>query len=92
MEIQDPQWSETITRVLFKKRMIYPGAGGGGTLEGSLGAGVPLSPSNPEHVEDKMILSFRFPVFVTQSPRLFSLSSRNALPDFGEDVNTIEAS
>ena len=66
--------------------------GGGGTLEGSLGAGVPLSPSNPEHVEDKMILSFRFPVFVTQSPRLFSLSSRNALPDFGEDVNTIEAS
>ena len=75
--------------------MIYPGAwgGGGGTLEGSLGAGVPLSPSNPEHVEDKMILSFRFPVFVTQSPsRQFSLSSRNALPVLGEDVNTIEAS
>ena len=46
----------------------FSAAGGGGTLEGSLGAGVPLSPSNPEHVEDKMILSFRFPVFVTQSP------------------------
>ena len=74
--------------------MIYRGAGGGGgTLEGSLGAGVPLSPSNPEHVEDKMILSFRFPVFLTQSnSRQFSLSSRNARPVLGEDVNTIEAS
>ena len=69
------------------------GGEGGGTLERSLGVGVPLSPSNPEHVEDKMILSFRFPVFVTQSPsRQFSLSSRNALPVLGEEVNTIEAS
>ena len=69
------------------------GGGGGGTLKRSLGAGVPLSPSNPEHVEDKMILSFRFPVFVTQSPsRQFSLSSRNTLPVLGEEVNTIEAS
>ena len=69
------------------------GGGGGGALEGSLGAGVSLSPSNPEHVEDKMILSFRFPVYVTQSPsRQFSLSSRNALPVLGEGVNTIEAS
>ena len=73
--------------------MIYPGAGGGGTLEGSFCAGVPLSPSNPEHVEDKMILSFRFPVFVTQSPsRQFSLWSRNARPVLGEDVNMVEAS
>ena len=47
--------------------MIYPGAGGG-ALEGSFGAGVALSPSNAEPVEDKMILSFPFPVFVTQSP------------------------
>ena len=38
---------------------------GGDALEGSLGANVPLSPSNPEHVEDKMIRSFRG--FVTQS-------------------------
>ena len=70
-----------------------PGGGGGGALDGSFSAGVPLSPSNAEPVEDKMILSFRFPVFVTQSPsRQFSLSSRNALPVLGEDVNTIEAS
>ena len=27
------------------------GGGGGGILEGSLGTGVPLSPSNPEHVD-----------------------------------------
>ena len=47
----------------------------GGALEGSFGAGVPLSPSNAEPVEDKMILSLRFPVFVTQSPtQLFPLS------------------
>ena len=66
---------------------------GGGALEGSFGAGVPLSPSNAEPVEDKMILSFRFPVFATQSPsRQFSLSSRNAFPVLGEDVNTVEAS
>ena len=46
----------------------------GGALEGSLGTDVPLSPSNSEHVEDKMILSFRFSVFVTQSPtQLFPL-------------------
>ena len=38
---------------------------GGDALEESLGANVPLSPSNPEHVEDKMIRSFRG--FVTQS-------------------------
>ena len=51
------------------------GGGGGGALEESFGAGVTMSPSNPEHVEDKMILSFRFPVFVTQSPtQLFPLS------------------
>ena len=53
-----------------------PGGGGvgGGALEGSFGAGVPLSPSNAEPVEDKMILSFRFPVFVTLSPtQLFPL-------------------
>ena len=49
--------------------------GGGGAFEGSFGAGVPLSPSNPEHVEGKMILFVRFPVFVTQSPtQLFPLS------------------
>ena len=64
--------------------------GEGSTLEGSLGAGVPLSPSNP-HVEDKMILSFRFPVFVTQSPtRQFSLSSRNARPVLGEDQAVLD--
>ena len=64
--------------------------GEGSTLEGSLGAGVPLSPSNP-HVEDKMILSFRFPVFVTQSPtRQFSLSSRNARQVLGEDQAVLE--
>ena len=46
-----------------------------GSLERSFGAGVPLSPANAEHVEDKMILSVRFPVFVTQSPtQLFPLS------------------
>ena len=49
--------------------------GGGDALERSFGAGVPLSPSNPEPVENKVILSFRFPVFVTQSPiQLFPLS------------------
>ena len=63
---------------------------GGDALEGSLGTDVPLSPSNPEHVEDKMIRSFR--VCVTQSPtRQFSLSSRNGPPVLGEDINTIEA-
>ena len=52
-----------------------------------------LSPSNPESVEDKMILSFRFPVYLTQAPtQLFPLSSRNALPVLGEGVNTVEAS
>ena len=55
-------------------------------------AGVSLSPSNPEPVEDKKMLSFRFPVFVTQSPtQHFPVSSRNALPVLGEDVNTVEA-
>ena len=59
-------------------------------LEGSLGANVPLSPSNPEHVEDKMIRSFHG--FVTQSPtHQFSLSSRNGPPVLGEDINTIGA-
>ena len=53
---------------------FYHGVGGGGALEGSFGAVVPLSPSNAEPVEDKMILSVRFPVFVTQSPtQLFPL-------------------
>ena len=48
---------------------------GGGALEGSFGAGVLLSPSNAEPVEEKMILSLRFPVFVSQSPtQLFPLS------------------
>ena len=62
-----------------------PGGGGGGALDGSFSAGVPLSPSNAEPVEDKMILSFRFPVFVTQSPtQLF--------PVLGEGVNTIRCS
>ena len=63
-------------RVLFKKPLFLSwGWGGGGALEGSFGAGVPLSPSNAEPVEDKMILSFRFPVFVIQSPtQLFPLS------------------
>ena len=56
-------------------------------------AGVPLSPSNPEPVEDKKMLSFRFPVFVTQSPtRHFPVSSRNAFPVLGKDVNTVVAS
>ena len=65
----------------------------GGTLEGRLCVGVSLSPSNPERVEDKKMLSFRFPVFVTQSPtQHFPVSSRNALPVLGEDVNTVEAS
>ena len=51
---------------------------------------VPLSPLNREHVEDKMIRSFRS--FVTQSPtRQFSLSSRNGPPVLGEDIDTIEA-
>ena len=63
------------------------------TLEGSLCAGVSLSPSNPERVEDKKMISFRLPVFVTQSPtQHFPVSSRNALPVLGEDVNTVEAS
>ena len=63
------------------------------TLEGNLCAGVSLSPSNPEPFEDKKMLSFCFPVFVTQSPtRHFPVSSRNALPVLGEDVNTVEAS
>ena len=30
----------------------------GGALEGSLGTGVPLSPSNPENVDDKIIPAF----------------------------------
>ena len=85
--------------VLFKKPIFLSWCrgggwrGGGGALEGSFGAGVPLSPSNAEPVEDKMILSFRFPVFVTQSPtQQFPLSSRNALPVLEEGVNTVEAS
>ena len=66
--------NETTTRVLFKKPMFLSWCRGGGAFEGRFGAGVPLSPSNPEPVEDKMIHSFRFPVFVTQSPtQLFSL-------------------
>ena len=70
-------FSAQIIYLGFKCQTLYVNR----TLKRSLGAGVPLSPSNPEHVEDKMILSFRFPVFVTQSPsRQFSLSSRNALP------------
>ena len=53
---------------------------------------MPLSPSNSEPVEDKMILSFRFPVFVTQSStQQFPLSSRNGPPVLGEDLNMVEA-
>ena len=62
--------------------LSWGGVRGEGALEGSLGVGVLLSPSNPEHLEDKKIRSFRFPVFVTQSPtQHFPLSSPNG-PQF----------
>ena len=81
--------------MLFNKNAcFYPGlgcggVGGGGALEGSFGTDVPLSPLNPEHVEEKMIGPFR--IFVTHSPtRQFSFSSRNGPPVLEDDVNTIE--
>ena len=77
---------------MFLSRDAAGGEGGGmrGGLEGSLGTDVPLIPSNPEHVQDKMICSFR--VFVTHSPtRQFPLPSRNGPPLLGEDIITTEA-
>ena len=72
----------------FYPGVVWWGGGGGGrdAVEGSLGTGVPPSPSNPEPVEDEMISAFfslhcfRDPVFLSSSfcrhATLFQLCGR----------------
>ena len=44
--------------VFILGRRVWGGGVWGGALEGILSTGVPLSPSNPENVEDKIMPAF----------------------------------